>query len=97
MVMIIIRHFSKLFSIIGQIMAFLTVIIIGVVFLNDGVFKFLSDDKLAVLRLIKEYAVLATLIVVGFAFASKRNIIFFVLYCILAAVAVGFSFPALVF
>lgn len=95
--MIIIRHFSKLFSIIGQIMAFLTVIIIGVVFLNDGVFKFLSDDKLAVLRLIKEYAVLATLIVVGFAFASKRNIIFFVLYCILAAVAVGFSFPALVF
>lgn len=78
-------------------MAFLTVIIIGVVFLNDGVFKFLSDDKLAVLRLIKEYAVLATLIVVGFAFASKRNIIFFVLYCILAAVAVGFSFPALVF
>lgn len=95
--MIIIRHFSKLFSIVGQIMAFLTVIIIGVVFLNDGVFKFLSDDKLAVLRLIKEYAVLATLIVVGFAFASKRNIIFFVLYCILAAVAVGFSFPALVF
>ena len=95
--MIIIRHFSKLFSIIGQIMAFLTVIIIGVVFLNDGVFKFLSDDKLALLRLIKEYAVLATLIVVGFAFASKRNIIFFVLYCILAAVAVGFSFPALVF
>lgn len=95
--MIIIRHFSKLFSIVGQIMAFLTVIIIGVVFLNDGVFKFLSDDNLAVLRLIKEYAVLATLIVVGFAFASKRNIIFFVLYCILAAVAVGFSFPALVF
>ena len=95
--MIIIRHFSKLFSIIGQIMAFLTVIIIGVVFLNDGVFKFLSEEKLAVLRLIKEYAVLATLIVVGFAFASKRNIIFFVLYCILAAVAVGFSFPALVF
>lgn len=95
--MIIIRHFSKLFSIIGQIMAFLTVIIIGVVFLNDGVFKFLSEEKLAVLRLIKEYAVLATLIVVGLAFASRRNIIFFIIYCILAAVAVGFSFPALVF
>ena len=95
--MIIIRHFSRLFSIIGQIMAFLTVIIIGVVFLNDGLFRFLSEEKLAMLRLIKEYAVLATLIVVGFAFATKRNIIFFVLYCILAAVAVGFSFPALVF
>ena len=95
--MIIIRHFSRLFSIIGQIMAFLTVIIIGVVFLNDGVLRFLSEEKLAMLRLIKEYAVLATLIVVGFAFASKRNIIFFVIYCILAAVAVGFSFPALIF
>ena len=95
--MIVIRHFSKLFSIIGQIMAFLTVAIIGIVFLNDGVFRFLSEEKLAMLRLIKEYAVLATLIVVGFAFASKRNIIFFILYCILAAVAVGFSFPALVF
>ena len=95
--MIIIRHFSRLFSIIGQIMAFLTVLIIGVVFLNDGVLRFLSEEKLAMLRLIKEYAVLATLIVVGFAFASKRNIIFFVIYCILAAVAVGFSFPALIF
>ena len=95
--MIIIRHFSRLFSIIGQIMAFLTVIIIGVVFLNDGVLRFLSEEKLAMLRLIKEYAVLAPLIVVGFAFASKRNIIFFVIYCILAAVAVGFSFPALIF
>lgn len=93
--MIIVRHFSKLFNIIGQIMAFLTVIIIGVVFVNDGVFKFLSDANLATLRTIKEYAVLATLVVVGFSFASRRNIIFFVIYCLLAAVAVGFSFPAL--
>ena len=93
--MIIIRHFSKLFSIIGQIMAFLTVAIIGLVFLNDGGVKFLSDSTLNTLRMVKEYAVLATLVVVGFAFATKRNIIFFVLYCILAAVAIGFSFPAL--
>lgn len=93
--MIIIRHFSKLFSIIGQIMAFLTVIIIGLVFLNEGGVKFVSDSTLKTLKMIKEYAVLATLVVVGFSFASRRNIIFFVIYCLLAAVAIGFSFPAL--
>lgn len=93
--MIIIRHFSKIFSILGQIMAFLTVIIIGLIFINDGCVQFLSGATLGKLRMIKEYAVLATLIVVGFSFASRRNIIFFVIYCVLAAVAVGFSFPAL--
>lgn len=93
--MIIVRHFSKFFNIVGQIMAFLTVIIIGLVFINDGVIQFISDSSLATLKLIKEYAVLSTLIVVGFSFASRRNIIFFVIYCALAAVAVAFSFPAL--
>ncbi len=93
--MIIVRHFSKVFNILGQIMAFLTVILIGIIFLNDGVVKFMSDSTLATLRTIKEYAVLATLVVVGFSFASRRNIIFFIIYCVLAAVAIGFSFPAL--
>ena len=93
--MIIVRHFSKVFNILGQIMAFLTVILIGIIFLNDGVVKFMPDSTLATLKTIKEYAVLATLVVVGFSFASRRNIIFFIIYCVLAAVAIGFSFPAL--
>ncbi len=93
--MIIFKHFSKFFNILGQIMAFLTVILIGVIFINNGVFQFIPASKLALLNTIKEYAVLSTLVVVGLSFASKRNIIFFVVYCLLAAVAIGFSFPAL--
>lgn len=93
--MIILRPFSKIFNIVGQIMAFLTVIIIGLVFINDGWVQFLPDSALNTLKMIKEYAVLSTLLVVGFAFASRRNIIFFVIYCLLAVVAISFSFPAL--
>ena len=93
--MIVVKQFSKVFNIIGQIMAFLTVIIIGIVFINDGWFQFLPDAALNNLKMIKEYAVLFTLVVVGFAFASRRNIIFFVIYCLLAVVALSFSFPAL--
>ena len=93
--MIVFRNFSKIFSIIGQIMAFLSVILLGLVFLNDGVVKFLPDDFLNTLRTIKEYAVLFTLIVVGFSFACRRGLILFVLYCALAIAVVSFSFPAL--
>ena len=93
--MIVVRHFSKVFNIIGQIMAFLTVILLGIIFLNDGIIHFIPDATMATLRTIKEYAVLSTLVVVGFSFASRRNIIFFIIYCVLAVVAIGFSFPAL--
>lgn len=93
--MIIIRHFSKIFDIIGQIMAFLTVILLGLLYLNSGIIKFIPADTLAVLTTIKEYAVLGTLVVVGFGFASRRNFIFFGIFCLLAVVTIGFSFPAL--
>ena len=94
--MIIIRNFSKLFLIIGQIMAFLSVILLGLVYVNDGIVKFLPNDFLNTLRTIKEYAVLFTLIVVGFSFACRRGLILFVLYCVLAVAVVSFSFPALI-
>lgn len=93
--MLVLRNFSKLFLLIGQIMAFLSVIIIGILFLHDGVVKFLPQDVYKTLSTIKEYAVLFTLIVVGFSFACRRTLLLFVLYCVLAATVIGFSFPAL--
>ena len=64
-------------------------------FLNDGIVQFIPTDTLNTLKMIKEYAVLATLIVVGSSFAFKRSIILFVPFVILAVLAVAFSFPAL--
>ena len=93
--MLILGRFSKLFDLIGKIGAFFTVAIIGLIYFNNGVFKFLGADTLNVLTKIKEYAVLFTLVVVGLSFACKRSIILFVLWAALAAVAIGFSFPAL--
>lgn len=93
--MLILRNFSKLFLVIGQIMAFLSVIIIGLLFINDGIVTFLPDNVYKTMAMIKEYAVLFTLIVVGFSFACKRTLVLFVLYCVLAVAVIGFSFPAL--
>ncbi len=93
--MLILRNFSKIFNIIGQIGAFLTVMIIGLIYLNQGVWKFMGDNALNTLITIKEYAVLFTLVVVGLSFACKRNLVLFVVWAVLAAVAIGFSFPAL--
>lgn len=93
--MIILRNFSKLFNVLGQIGAFLTVGLIGFIYINQGVWKFVSDGTLTTLNTIKEYAVLFTLVTVGLSFACKRNIFLFVIWAVLAAVALGFSFPAL--
>lgn len=93
--MLILRNFSKLFLVLGQIAAFLSVIIIGLIFINDGIIGFLPENVYKTLTTIKEYAVLFTLIIVGFSFACKRSLVLFVLYCVLAVAVVGFSFPAL--
>ena len=94
--MLVLRNFSKLFTVIGQIMAFFSVILLGLVFVNDGIVQFLPSDFLNTLRTIKEYAVMFTLIIVGFSVACRRGLILFVLYCLLAAAVIGFSFPALI-
>lgn len=93
--MLILRNFSKIFSILGSIMAFATVIIIGLIFLNDGIIQFIPTDILNTLKMIKEYAVLFTLIVVGLSFACKRSIFIFVPFIVLAILTLSFSFPAL--
>ena len=93
--MLILRNFSKVFNVIGKIAAFFTVALIGFIYLNQGIVKFVGDNVLNVLITIKEYCVLFTLVIVGLSVASKRNIIIFALWAVLAGIAIAFSFPAL--
>ena len=93
--MIVLGKFSKVFTIIGQIAAYLTVAIIGLLFINDGVYAFLPENVHNIMSIIREYAVLFTLIIVGFSFACKRSFILWIPFVILALVTLGFSFPAL--
>ncbi len=94
--MLILGRFSKLFDIIGQIMAFATVILLGVLYLNQVLpVQFLAAETLETLNVIKEYAVLCTLIVCGMEFACKRSIIIFIPFCVLAVLTFVLSFPAL--
>lgn len=88
--MIILRNFSKVFSIIGEIMAFLTIAIIGLVYLAEVVdIPFIQIDFIEKLKSIKEYAVILTLTVCGMAFACKRSIFIFIPFCILAVCALA--------
>ena len=93
--MLVLGRFSKIFSLLGKIGAFFTVALIGIIYFNNGVVHFINADTLRVMLTIKEYAVLFTLVLVGLSVACKRSIILFVLWSALAAVAIGFSFPAL--
>lgn len=88
------RKFEKLFDIIGEIAAFLTITLIALLFLNAK-YNFLPANAAQVMSDIREYAILGTLIVVGLEFACKRNFIIVILYFVIVAVALFFSFPAL--
>jgi len=92
--MIIFRRFEKLFDILGEIAAFLTIALIAALFLNVQ-YNFIPVDTAATLATVKEYAILGTLIIVGFEFACKKGLIVFALYAALAVVALIYSFPAL--
>lgn len=86
--MIIFNKFSRFFSLLGEIMAFLTIIMLGLIYLN-GVISFLPASFLSTITNIKEYAVIITLTLCGFAFASRRSILIFIPFCILAVCALA--------
>ena len=88
--MIILKTFAKPLNVIGQIMAFATIIIIGLVYLNEALsVHFINGDTIAKLKNIKEYAVIITLTVNGLSFACKRSILIFIPFCILALAALA--------
>lgn len=88
--MILLKTFSKPLTVIGQIMAFATIIIIGLVYLNDALpVSFIDANTIQKLKNIKEYAVIITLTVCGLSFACKRSILIFIPFCILALCALA--------
>ncbi len=88
--MIILRNFSKFFSYLGQIMAFLTIIILGLTYLNQALpFAFLPENFSTLLTSIKEYAVILTITVCGLSFACRRSLLIFIPFCILAICALA--------
>lgn len=88
--MLILRNFSKFFSYLGQIMAFLTIIILGLTHLNNAIgISLLPRNFANTLESIKEYAVILTITVCGLSFACKRSIIIFIPFCILALCALA--------
>ena len=71
-------------------MNILTIIILGLVYLNDALpIQFISGDFLFKLRAIKEYAVILTITVCGLSFACRRSLIIFIPFCILALCALA--------
>lgn len=76
----------------GEILGFLTILLIVFLFANEQ-FNFLTNtDTLGVLYLIRGYAILATVGVVGLEHAAKRGWISFIIFGALVAVAFIFSF-----
>ena len=88
--MIVLKSLSKPLLVLSQIMAFLTIIILGLLYLNQALpIKFLSTDFSQKLEYIKEYAVIITITVCGLSFACKRSLIIFIPFCILAVCALA--------
>lgn len=87
--MLVLKNFSKFFNVLGQIMAFLTIVMLGLLYLNDVLpIKFLGDYA-SILQSIKEYAVILTITVCGLSFAVKRNMLIFILFCGFAVCALA--------
>lgn len=88
--MIVLRSLSKPLAILGQVMAFLTIIILGLLYLNKALpIDFLGPDFGQKLEYIKEYAVILTITVCGVSFACKTSLFIFIPFCILAICALA--------
>ena len=80
--------FEKIFDIMGEILALLTIILYAVLFLNAN-FNFIPAGKpLDILQIIKDYAALVVVGIVGCEAIVKRGFIFKVLFLLLVAIVV---------
>ncbi len=85
---------SAVFDVLGEILAFLTIIIYAV-WLLDANLHFVTNDTFAlVLEFGRTWAPLILVCVVGLEFAVKRNIVIqIVIYAIIALVIILMFFP----
>ncbi|NCB48126.1 MAG: hypothetical protein EOM55_00625 [Clostridia bacterium] len=88
--MILLKNFSKTFSSLGQLMAFLTIVLLGLIYLNDALpVNFLPADFYSTLINIKDYAVILTITVCGFALACRTSLFIFIPFCVMAVCALA--------
>lgn len=86
------RTVKKVLNIITCLMAFLTIFLLAFLYANT-IFHFnLSAEVLEVLYVIKKYAVLAVVILVGFEFVVTKGLVLTIIYCVFAGIVVIFSF-----
>ena len=86
------REKGKLFAVLGEVFALLTVLMILFLFLQEY-FGFIDNvDIVSTLYLVREYMIIVSLILVGFAFVSKTGVVLFIIYMVAAAAVIVFSF-----
>ena len=83
---------TKVFDILGEIMAFLTIVLIVLLFANEQWGFITNMDLLGKLYTVQTYATLTTVSVVCLEFAAKRGLVLFLIIAALVAVAFIFSF-----
>lgn len=83
--------FEKVVDILGEVLAFLTVALLVLVFANRY-FAFLPEQAAKIMESVLIIAVLLVVALSGLEFALKRGIVVFILYAALVAAAVIFLF-----
>lgn len=79
---------------IGEILAFLTILLILFMYINGAFELVTSENILNILSIAREVAIIAVIGMKGFEFALKRNIILTILFlALLAAVIIFMFFP----
>ena len=83
---------EKVFDIMGEILAVLTVVLYVVLIINAN-WSFIPAGRfLDILLVIKNYAALVVVAIVGFEAMVKRNFVFKLIYLLLLAVIILFMF-----
>ena len=86
------RILEKIFDILGEICAVLTVALYAVLIINAN-WTFIPEGTfLNILLFIKNYAALAVVLIVSFEAMVKRGFIFKIIFLVLLAVIVLFQF-----
>lgn len=84
---------EKLFDVLGEILAFVTIVVWVLVIINQN-FNFLPTEIADILTVSKSWLLLALVGIVGFEATIKRNIIIRLVFYILLAVLIIFHcFP----
>ena len=78
---------EKIFDILGEILAVLTIILYAVLFVN-AVWSFIPENVLKVLQVIKDYAALVVVLVVGIECIVKRNFFFKFVFTVLVGIII---------